>query len=119
MSSRRLENIFSFRIFPLSKTSSSCLGRRLQDAFKTSWKSGNCNAENAFKACIQDIFKICLEVIFQMSWRRTKYLMGRKLNLFLTNLNLYLTSLCVTNKTIPDKSRANPRQIQDELIRTQ
>ena len=118
MSSRRLENVFSFTIFPLPKISSSYLGRCLQDAFKTSWKSGNCNAENAFKTCFQDIFKICLEIVFQMSWRRTKYLLGRKLNLFLANLNLYLTNLCVTNKAIPDKSRANPRQIQDALIRT-
>ena len=86
-----LEDFFSVVIFRLP--------RCFQDVFvfKTTWKTRNCYAEDAFKTSLQDVFKICLDIVFQTSGRPTKCLLGKKLYLILTNLNLYLTNLYVTN----------------------
>ena len=59
MSSRSLEDVFSVTIF--------CLSRRLQDLFKTSWKTKNCHAEDVLKKssrrledCYKDMFYVIL-----------------------------------------------------------
>ena len=102
-SSRPLQDIF--------KTFWKIFSSPLQGFFKTSWKTRNCYPEDIIKTCLQEIFKICLEVVFQFLKRPTNCLLERNLYLFLTNINLYLTNLYLTNlyltklKQIQDKSK--------------
>ena len=91
MSGRCLQHVFSVTTLRLP--------RRLQDFFKTSWKTKNCYAKDVLKT----------------SWRHY----GDKQNTYwgyryLTNLNVYLTNLYFTNLYLTIL-----RRIQNALIRTQ
>ena len=95
MSWRCLQHILCVKIFVF------------QDVLKTSWKTKNCYGENVFKISSKNVLKT--------SSRR----LGDKQNvywvyMYLTNVNVYLTSLYFTNLYL-----TNLRRIQNALIRTQ
>ena len=80
MSSRRLQDIFSVTIF--------CLPRRLQDVFKTLWKTKNCYAEDILKTSsrsLQDqqmfagVFTITIQMTIHhfLAWNPSKVLNGQ------------------------------------------
>ena len=103
MSWRRPQHVFSVTIFRLPRR----LEDISQDVLKTSWKTKNCYAENVLKTCLEEFLKT--------SSRR----LGDKQNvnwgyLYLANLNVYLTNLYLTSLYL-----ANPRRIENALIRTQ
>ena len=57
-------------------------------------------SKNVFKSSSrhpQNIFKKSSKHVLKASWRTKKYLQGRDLYLYLTNLNLHLTNLYLTN----------------------
>ena len=56
MSSRSLEEVFSVTIF--------CLSRRLQDLFKTSWKTKNCYVEDVLKKSSRRLEDCCKGMFF-------------------------------------------------------
>ena len=104
MSSRRLQDVLQRRLQDLS-----------QDVFKTSLKTKNCYAEDVFKTSCRHVLKTSWRYILKTPSRR----LGGKQNvywwyLYLTNLNVYLTDLCLTNLYL-----TNLRQIQNALLRTQ
>ena len=60
---------------------------------KTSWKKKNCYAEDVLKTCLEDVSNTCLEHILKTCLEDDTYC-GYP---YLTNLNGYLTNLCLTN----------------------
>ena len=48
-SSRRLEDVFSVKILRLPRPLEDVLKTSCEDVFKTSWKTGNCHAEDVLK----------------------------------------------------------------------
>ena len=61
MSSKRLQDAFSVRIFRLPRRLARCLHdifkTYLQDVFKTSWKTKNCYAEDVLKTSSRQVLK--------------------------------------------------------------
>ena len=85
MSSRRLQDVFSVTIFRLPRR----LGRRKIVTLKTCWKTKNCYAEDVLEdkkllrwSRVEDVFKTCLEDIFQTSWRPTNVSWVRSLTVW-------------------------------------
>ena len=123
---RRLQRVFSVTIFRLP--------RRLQHVLKTSWKRFEDISQNVFKTSwkkkivtlktswrrFEDMSWSCLE---DMSWRRLEDISWRRLediswgrlqDVLETNKSKYVylwSSKCTFNKSISDKSKANPKCI--------
>ena len=95
MSWRRLQHVFSVTIL--------CLPRRLEDVLKTC-------LEDVLKTCLEDVLKTYLEDVFKTSWRQTKCLLG--ISVSNKSKCVYLWSnKSIFNKSISDKSKANPKCI--------
>ena len=120
MSLRSLEDVFSATTFYLPRRLSSSRRfantslRHIQDIFKTSSRHLGRQKIVTLQTSsrrFQDMScsKICLEVVFQMSWRPTRCLLERNLYLCLIYLNLYLTNLYLTNLYL-----INLRRIQEK-----
>ena len=76
--SKRLQDVFSVTIFRLPRRFQEVFARRLQDVFKTSWKTINCYAEDVFKTCLEDqqmfaAIQRCFNVDFRLSHVATSY----------------------------------------------
>ena len=132
---KRIQHVFSVRIFGLPRRLEDVLQRRFEDVLKTSRKT-SCKKdeqllhwrrlqdiltaclEDVLKTCLEVVFKTCLEVVFQtclqnifmMSWRKKKW--GY---LYLTNRNGYVSNKSLFYKPISDESKGHP----ESLIRTQ
>ena len=115
MSWKRLQHVFSITILRLP--------RRLQDVFKTSWKTKNCYAEDVLKTCLEDVLKTCLEDVLKTCledvlktcledvlktlWRQAKYLLG----ISVSNKSKCVSNKSIFHKSISDNSKANPKCI--------
>ena len=97
----------------LGKLPSRCLARMCsQESVRcTSVRLGH-SPDTVFKICLEYIFKTFLRDVFKTK----KYLLGRNLHLYLTNLNLYLTDPYLENLYLI-KSKANPKEVQDALMK--
>ena len=73
--------------------------------------------DNISDTCIQKVFKIRIEGIFQTSWRPAKYLPIFTISVY--NKSKSTSEKFWSNKSISDKSKVNSREIRYELIRTQ
>ena len=117
-----LEDVFntsSAQQLTSSKTSWRHLARRLQNVFKTSWKTKNCYVEDVLKTCLEDVSKICLEDvlktcledILKILWRQTKYLLGISVYLSGDNKSKCVSNKSIVHKSLSDNSKANPKCI--------
>ena len=69
--------------------------RRLQDALNICLEDLLMTyLEDVRKTCVEDVLKTCLGDVLKTLWRQTKTYWGQ---LYLTNLNVYLTNLYFTN----------------------
>ena len=126
MSWKRIQHVFSVRIFGLPRRLEDVLQRRFEDVLKTSRKT-SCKKDeqllhwrrlqDILTACLEDVLKTCLETfqtclqdIFMMSWRKKK-----RGYLYLTNRNGYVSNKSLFYKPISDESKGHP----ESLIRTQ
>ena len=99
MSWRRLQHVFSVKIFRLP--------RRLQDISQKDLNMSLRRLQDVLEdekllrwRCLQDVLNTCLEDVFKTSWKQTN------LNVHIFDLaNLHLTNL------LSDKSNANPKCI--------
>ena len=117
-SSRRLQYVFSVTIFslptrlknvfktfwrPVAKTSRRHLARRLEEVLKTC-------LEDVLKTYLEDVLKTCLEDVFKTFRRQTKCLLG--ISVSRKSKCVYLScNKSIFNKSIYDKSKANPKCI--------
>ena len=107
LSSRRPQDVFKTCLEDIFGTSSAWQFFVFQGVFERSWR----RLEDIFWRPLEDPLKTCLEDIFKTSWRQTKCLLGY---LYLTNLNLWSTNLCLANLYL-----INLRRIKNALIRFQ
>ena len=104
---RRLEDVFN--------TSSAWRFFVFQDVFKMSWRRLQDFLEDEKLLSwrlLQDVLKTCLKDVLKTLWRQTKCLLG---------ISVFYKSKCVSNKSIfhksiSDKSKANPKCINSNLI---
>ena len=95
---RRLEDVL--------KISCKTSWRRLEDVFKTSWETKSCYAEDVLKTSWRNVLKKSWRHVLKLYWRHILRTSLRHYGdkqksywgyLYLTNLNVYLTSLYLTN----------------------
>ena len=120
VSSRDFEDIFkksckAQQIFVchVVKTFLTRLQRNNFSSSRTSWRrlANVLENENLLRwRPLEDVLKTCLEDIFKTSLRQKKWRY-----LYLTNLNVHVSNKSIFDKSIPYRSKANPKS----LIRTQ
>ena len=142
MSWKRIQHVFSVRIFGLPRRLEDVLQRRFEDVLKTSRKTSwrrlktSCKKdeqllhwrrlqdiltaclEDVLKTCLEVVFKTCLEVVFQTCLQDIFMMSWRKKKwgyLYLTNRNGYVSNKSLFYKPISDESKGHP----ESLIRTQ
>ena len=107
MSWRQTQHVLIVTIFHLP--------RCFKDVLKTPWKTKNCYAENVFKTPWRHVLKTSLRHVLKTFSRHLRDEQNIYWKcLYLTNLNVYQTSLYFTNLYLK-----NLRRIQNALIRTQ
>ena len=135
MSWRRLQHVFSVTILRLPRRLEDVLRRRLEDVLKTFSRPLARRLEGIFKMSSRRLgrrkivtLKTSSRRLEDMSWRRLEGISWRRLqdvseanksNLYLTNLNVYLTNLCLNLWIFNKLYLRNLRRIQNVSLRTQ
>ena len=79
-----------------------------QQGFEKSYKDdGYCVTPQQIFVGLQDVFKRCLEDLLKTSWRQEKSLLG----ISASNKFKFVSNKSITQKSISDESKANPKCI--------